>query len=137
MPNHVNIDPKELKFEYSRSGGPGGQNVNKVETSVKLYFDVAGSDSLTDDVKKRLFEIAGRRINKDGALIIASQKYRSQLKNKMDAIDKLNELIEKASWRPKPRKKTKPTRASKEKRLSAKKIIAQKKNMRGKISGNE
>lgn len=137
MPGENKIDPKELKFEFSRSGGPGGQNVNKVETSVQLLFDVANSGSLPDSVKERLINIAGRRINKDGILLITSSKHRSQLKNKQDVLDKIEELIEKASKPPKPRKKTAPTKASKEKRLTEKKLTAEKKKLRGKVTGNE
>ncbi len=133
MPSIIKIDPKELRFEFSRSGGPGGQNVNKVETSVQLIFDIAGSTSLPGPVRQRLIRISGRRINKDGCLIISSQRYRSQLKNKQDAIDKLKALIARASEPPKPRKKTTHTKASREKRLAEKKLMAVKKKLRGRV----
>ncbi len=137
MSGTINIDPKELIYVTSRSGGPGGQNVNKVETAVMLLFNVNGSACLPASVKKRLAEIARKRINKDGMLIINSQRYRSQMKNKQDAADKLYDLIKRASTHPKKRKKTAPTRASQEKRLAGKKITAVKKKLRGRINDND
>ena len=112
---------RELQFDYIRASGPGGQNVNKVATAVQLRFDVVNSPSLTADVKVRLVKLGGKRMTDAGVLIIEASKFRTQEKNRGDAIERLNELVRKATEKPKLRHKTKPTKASKEERLKEKK----------------
>ena len=117
----IHIYPDELHFDFIRASGPGGQNVNKVATAVQLRFNALNSRSLTPDVRDRLIRLAGKRVNSSGEIIIEARRYRSQLNNREDAVQRLMALIEKAGERPKPRQKSKPTRASKLKRLDEKK----------------
>jgi ribosome-associated protein len=124
------IDERELTFEFIRASGPGGQNVNKVATSVQLRFDAARSLSLPQEVKSRLMKLAGRRVTSDGVLVIEAKKYRMQEQNRFDAIQRFSELVRKASEKPKPRRKTKPTKSSKEERLKNKRKRGEAKRMR-------
>jgi ribosome-associated protein len=117
----IAIDENELHFEFIRAGGPGGQNVNKVSSAVRLRFDVRGSASLPLDVRVRLIRLAGKRVGDDGVLMIHARSGRTQESNRRDAIERLVELIAKASERPTPRRPTKPTIASRERRVEAKK----------------
>jgi ribosome-associated protein len=125
----IAIDKRDIKQEFIRSSGPGGQNVNKVSTAVQLRFNVVTS-SLPDDVRKRLIHLAGRRITEDGVLIIQAQRFRTQERNRQDSIDRLVKLIRKASERPKVRRKTKPSLESKRRLLETKRHRSEAKRMR-------
>jgi ribosome-associated protein len=128
---HTQIPDEELQWSYSRSGGPGGQKVNKVATKAELRWNVAQSSSLPLDVKARLYEQIGRRINTAGELVLTSQRHRDQGRNREDCLEKLRAMLLQAATPPRPRKKTRPTRASHRKRLEAKKRRAATKKTRG------
>ncbi len=126
------IDDSEIKEEFIRSGGPGGQHVNKVSTAVQLRFDIKGS-KLHQDIKERLIGLGGRRVTDDGILIISSRGFRQRELNRVDAADKLIALIRKACEKPRRRVKTKPSRAKREKRIEEKKVRGDTKKMRRKV----
>ena len=126
----IAIDESELHFDFVRSSGPGGQNVNKVATAVQLRFDAAHSPSLPVDVRRRLARIAGKKVTADGVLVITARRHRTQQKNRDDAVNRLVELVRKAAVVPKARRKTRPTRASKERRLVEKRRKSETKRTR-------
>jgi ribosome-associated protein len=119
--DHITLDERELEERFIRASGPGGQNVNKLNTAVQLRFDVRHSPSLREDVRARLERLAGQRLTNDGVLVITAQRHRTQERNRQDALDRLVELIRRAAVAPKPRRPTKPTKGSKERRLQGKK----------------
>lgn len=131
------LNDDELHFETMRASGPGGQKVNKVATAVQLRFDVLHSPSLPEDVRWRLMRLAQNRINKDGVLIVNARRFRTQERNRQDAIDRLVELLRQAATKPKQRRKTKPTRASQERRLRAKRRRGERKQLRRWVGDSE
>ena len=126
----ISIDESEIEESFVRSSGPGGQNVNKLSTAVQLRFDVRRSPSLPNDVAIRLMTLGGRRITKDGVLVIIAQSHRTQERNRADVIDRLVELLREAAVRPTPRRATRPTLGSKQRRIEGKKRRSGIKDMR-------
>ena len=126
----VAIHPDEIHFEFVRSSGPGGQNVNKVATAVQLRFDIRNSRSLPQDVKERMMHLAGKRLNRNGEIVIEASRFRSQQMNREDALERLHALAEKASVPPKRRRRTKPSRAAKRERLEEKRRRSESKQAR-------
>jgi ribosome-associated protein len=129
----LSIDEDEIEEGFVRSSGPGGQNVNKLSTAVQLRFDVRRSPSLPNDVALRLMKLAGKRLTKDGVIVIIAQTARTQERNRAEARERLVDLIREASVKPVPRRPTKPTKASKTKRLEGKKRRGDVKGMRGRV----
>src|SRR5262245_34850284 len=117
----ISIDESEIHESFVRASGPGGQNVNKLSTAVQLRFDVRRSPSLPNDVALRLMRLAGRRMTKDGELVLIAQNHRTQERNRAEALERLTDLIREAAVRPTPRRATKPTKASRLKRIEGKK----------------
>jgi ribosome-associated protein len=116
----LSIDEKDIDIVFVRASGPGGQNVNKLATAAQLRLDT-NRITLPDDARARLTRLAGQRMTKDGVIVIHAQRYRTQERNRADALDRLTELLQDSLVRPKPRRATKPTFGSKQRRLEGKK----------------
>ena len=135
--DRIAIDESEIAETFVRSSGPGGQNVNKLSTAVQLRFDVRHSPSLPDDVRMRLERLAGKRLTRDGVLVLIAQSHRTQERNRADALDRLAELIRAAAVRPVPRRATKPTKAARRRRVDEKKRRGSIKALRGSQGFND
>src|SRR5262245_56637763 len=130
----ISIDESEIEESFVRSSGPGGQNVNKLATAVQLRFDVRRSRSLPNAVAIRLMRLGGKRMTKDGVLVLIAQNPRTQERNRADAMERLVPLIQEAAVRPTPRRETKPPKASKQQRFQAKKHRSAVKSQRSRPS---
>jgi ribosome-associated protein len=128
----IALDEREIEERFIRASGPGGQNVQKVATAVQLRFDMSRSPSLPDPVRARLAQLAGRRLTREGALVITAQRFRTQERNRADALARLLDLIRRAAEPVPVRKRTRPTPASREERLEAKRRRAAAKIRRAK-----
>ncbi len=118
--DRITIAPREIEETFIRAPGPGGQNVNKLSTAVQLRFDLRHSPSLPDDVRARAERLAGKRLTKEGVIVITAARFRSQEQNRADALARLTELLKKAARRPVTRKPTRPTLGSRKRRLEGK-----------------
>jgi ribosome-associated protein len=133
----LQIPLSELNFTFVRSGGPGGQRVNKVSTKAVLQWNVAQSPSIPNTVRKRVMEANRRRVNRDGVLVLSSQRFRDQGRNVADCLEKLRQIVFQATQVPKTRKATRPTAAAKRRRLENKRQQAAKKRWRRRPSGDD
>lgn len=132
----IALDERELEFNFIRAAGPGGQNVNKVATAVQLRFDAANSQRLSETVRRRVLSLAGRRATVDGAIVISANRFRTQERNRRDAIDRLVELVRRAAAIPKKRVPTRPSKSARGARLISKKRRGDLKSKRQVQSGD-
>jgi ribosome-associated protein len=134
---HLALDESEVSFSYIRAGGPGGQNVNKVSSAAQLRFDAKASPSLPGAVKERLCAIAGTAMTKAGVIVITARRHRSQETNREEALERLLDLIRKASVVPKVRRPTRPSAAARRRRIEGKERRGGVKRMRSRVSGED
>ena len=133
--HRTSIDEGDLRESFIRASGPGGQNVNKVATAVELRYDARGASTLPDDVRERLMKLAGSRLTQEGVIVILAQRFRTQERNRADALERLVVMVRQAAIRPVKRIATRPTLGSKTRRLDAKKIASTTKSLRKKPPG--
>jgi ribosome-associated protein len=133
----IALDERELEERFILASGPGGQNVNKVASAVQLRFDARGSANLPDDVRERLARLAGSRQTQDGVIVITAARFRSQERNRADAVERLVDLIRRASVAPKRRRATRPPKAAVRQRLESKARRSRVKSLRGRPSAGD